>query len=319
MYYNHMIRKKRRLFIILAIVLVLLIAAVAAVALWRHSRNSVGAGTSLHTIAVNGIERSYRLYKPDAVSGSSPVPLVVMMHGALGSAKQAESSYHWNAQADKSNFIVAYPDGHKRTWAVSNNCCGPAARDHMDDVAFITQMVKEISSTLPVDEKRIYATGISNGGAMAYRLACNTSMFAAIGPVATTMLGECPSPAPVSVIHIHGTADQTFPYSGGPGKRSQAGENSTTNTAGPAIPDLIASWRSVDSCDEPAVTVSGVVAISAAKCPQGRGVELVTIEGAGHQWPGATPAEQRLLQLDPPSTALNATETVWQFFSSHAK
>jgi polyhydroxybutyrate depolymerase len=85
------------------------------------------------------------------------------------------------------------------------------------------------------------------------------------------------------------------------------------------VPALNASWRRIDHCAAPVVKTSGVVTTSAASCPAGRTVELITIAGAGHQWPGAVPdpLAQRLLGLDPPSTALNATQVIWRFFAAH--
>ena len=117
---------------------------------------------------------------------------------------------------------------------------------------------------------------------MAYPLACHTTIFAAIGPDSATELGSCPAPAPISVIHIHGTADKNIPYNGGLG-------DGRAHIDGPAIPALNASWRGTGHCAAPVIKTAGVVTTSAASCPDGRTVELVTIAGAGHQWPGATP------------------------------
>lgn len=97
---------------------------------------------------------------------------------------------------------------------------------------------------------------------LAYRLACQTTIFAAIGPDSATLLGSCPSPPAISVIHIHGIADQRIPYNGGPG----AGVN---HIDGPAIRALNARWRSVDRCAAPSITTAGVVTTSVATCPKG--------------------------------------------------
>jgi polyhydroxybutyrate depolymerase len=183
-------------------------------------------------------------------------------------------------------------------------------------------MVHAIAQSTGIDTRRIYATGISNGGALAYRLACDTDIFAAIGPDSATLLGDCPSPAQTSIIHIHGLADQTFPFTGGAGKRNQSAGSGSINTAGPAIPDVIASWEATNNCSYPAVTKNGLVTTSLAACQAGKAVELITIDGAGHQWPGGKPnsfAQNNILTLDPPSTALDATATIWQFFSMHPK
>jgi poly(3-hydroxybutyrate) depolymerase len=125
---------------------------------------------------------------------------------------------------------------------------------------------------------------------------------------------DCPAPAPVSVIHIHGTADTRIPYTGGTGE-------GVAHIDGPAVPDLVATWRATDRCGTPTVTVAGPVTTSTASCDGGRAVELVTIEGAGHQWPGSTghPVVDRLLGIDEPSTAVSATGTIWRFFAAHPR
>jgi len=189
---------------------------------------------------------------------------------------------------------------------VGGDCCGIPGRTGVDDVAFLVQVVATLRSRVPVDPARVYATGISNGGLMAYRLACDTTVFAAIGPDSATQLGPCPTPAPISIIHIHGTADRNIPYQGGTG-------DGVAHIDGPAVPALVAQWRTVDGCAAPAVTASGPVTTSVAGCPSGRAVELITIDGAGHQWPGS----RRAGALDPPSTALDATATIWSFFAAH--
>jgi polyhydroxybutyrate depolymerase len=237
-----------------------------------------------------------------------------MLHGGFGSGAQAEKSHHWDAEADSGHFVVAYPDGLNRAWNAGGGCCGVPGRTNADDVGFITAMVSAIQHEVPVNPSRVYATGISNGGIMAYTLACHTTIFAAIGPDSATELGSCPAPAPISVIHIHGTADKNIPYNGGLG-------DGRAHIDGPAIPALNASWRGTGHCAAPVIKTAGVVTTSAAGCPDGRTVELITIAGAGHQWPGATPnvLAQKLLHTDPPSTALNATQVIWQFFAAHRR
>ena len=187
-------------------------------------------------------------------------------------------------------------------------------RAGLDDVGFITAMVSAIGRGVPVDPRRVYATGISNGGIMAYTLACHTTLFAAIGPDSATERGGCPDPARLSVIAIHGTADRNIPYGGGRG-------DGIAHIDGPAIPALNASWRRTDHCASPVTKTAGVVTTSAARCPAGRAVEVITIAGAGHQWPGAEPDlfAQKLLHTDPPSTALNATRVIWRFFAAHPR
>lgn len=283
--------------------------------------SSIPDGSSAQSITVGGQQRTYRVYRPTSLSAGTPTPLVVMLHGALGTGQQAESSYGWDAEADAGHFVVAYPDGLNRTWAVSDTCCGPPAAKHVDDVAFITRVVSAISASLPVDQKRIYATGISNGGMLAYRLACDTTIFAAIGGDSTTMLSDCPSPAEASLIHIHGTADRTIPYAGGPGKRDNGGTGANpADTSGPPIPTLVSRWRTIDRCAPSSTSTKGEISTSVAECPDNRAVELITITGAGHQWPGQPGPQGRLAsRLDPPYQGLDATSTIWNFFAAHPR
>lgn len=273
---------------------------------------SAPVGRSQQSLQIGGLTRTLDVYRPrDLPPGA---PLVVMLHGGFGSADQAERYYGWDAEADRYHFAVLYPDGQNHAWNTGGGCCGDPARQGTDDVAFITAAVRAVEAEIPIDADRVYVTGISNGGMMAYRLACDTDLFAAIGPDSATQLGACPAPKPLSVLHIHGTADTRIRYNGGEGE-------GTAHINGPAVPTVIADWRTTDACTAPTVTVSGAVTTSAATCPDGRAVELITIAGAGHQWPGSPqrPGMEAVLGTDPPSTALNATDVLWQFFAAHPK
>jgi polyhydroxybutyrate depolymerase len=275
----------------------------------RSAAREFPGGTSVHTISVGGLNRSYRVYKPAGLTASAP--LVVVLHGGFGSAEQAEKAYGWDQFADTAKFMVAYPDGVGRAWNTGGGCCGRPAREGVDDAGFITAAVDDVTKNVAIDSTRIYATGISNGGMMAYALACNTGVFAAIGPDSATQLDACRSPHPTSVMHIHGTADTRIRYAGGQG-------DGAARINGPPVPDVNAFWRNVDQCAPPAIDTRGALTTSTANCPGGRSVVLITIDGAGHQWPGSGfTAVQRELGLDRPSDALNATETFWQFFAAH--
>jgi polyhydroxybutyrate depolymerase len=135
---------------------------------------------------------------------------------------------------------------------------------------------------------------MSNGGMMSYTLACDTALFAAIGPVSGIQLDPCRSPHPTSVLAIHGTADPLIPYGGGPGR-------GFVHINGPSVPQVNAFWRNVDHCDAPADATSGSVTTSTAGCADNRSVVLVTIDGGGHHWPDF------------------ATEKLWQFFAAHPR
>ncbi|HEY2791084.1 MAG TPA: PHB depolymerase family esterase [Micromonosporaceae bacterium] len=274
----------------------------------------IPVGKTSYCVEIGGLKRTFHVYRPDGLT--KPAPLVVFLHGGYGSGAQAEQYYGWDEEAKAHGFLVVYPDGYDRAWDTGGGCCGVPASLNIDDVAFITAVVAKIEASAPIDLHRVFATGISNGGIMDYRLACSTRLFAAIGPDSATELGSCDIPAPLSVIHIHGTADERIPYTGGPGAGS-------AHIDGPAVPTVAADWRRLDACAPPMQTTSdhGVITTSTAACAHGRSVELVTIAGAGHQWPGSPdrPVIQDALGLDAPFPDLNATDLIWSFFAAQAE
>jgi len=278
----------------LALAAVLALTATGCGPAQRRGQDPV-TGTQRHFVSVGGESRSYLLYRPAGLVG--PAPLVVMLHGGFGSGEQAQRAYGWDRAADIGHFVVAYPDGRNRAWNTGGGCCGEPARTGVDDVAFVTAMVADIESRVRVDPRRRYVTGISNGGMLAYTLACRTDLFAAIGPDAATRIGPCDSPSPLSVIHLHGTADERIRFDGEPGTGVAAVD-------GPPVPDVIADWRAVNGCAPASSTTDAAVTTDTATCPAGREVRLVTIDGGGHEWAGA-------------SDALNATDVIWEFFSAH--
>jgi polyhydroxybutyrate depolymerase len=250
-------------------------------------------GSSVHTISVGGHDRSYRLYKPKGLPASAA--LVIVLHGGFGTGDYAERNYGWDQLADSQKFVVAYPNGFNRAWNVNGaGCCGRPAKEGIDDVGFITAAVADIEHNIGINASHVYATGMSNGGMMDYALACETTLFAAIGPVSGTQLDPCRSPHPVSVMHIHGTADPLIPYGGGPG-------HGFVHLDGPPIQGTNAFWRNVDHCGAPATTTSGSVTTSTAGCPDNRSVVLITVDGGGHHWPDF------------------ATDKLWQFFAGHPR
>ncbi|MBS1674177.1 MAG: polyhydroxybutyrate depolymerase [Actinobacteria bacterium] len=270
-------------------------------------------GSAEYSLTSGGLSRTYRLYVPADLP--DPAPLVVMLHGGGGSGAIAERAFGWDAKADEGRFVVAYPDGlgpAVPAWNTLGDCCGYPAREGVDDVGFIQDMVAAIGSRIPLDDKRIYATGMSNGGMMAYTLACRTDLFAAIGPVSATMLDPCEHPAPASVIHIHGLRDTNVPFSGAKG-------TGTAAIDGPPIEQVIDDWRTTDDCATATTVAAGVVTTSTSTCAEGRAVELITIADGAHGWPTKPAARRTGKDGTGPSDALDATDTIWRFFSAHPK
>ena len=246
-------------------------------------------------MSFGGLDRSYRIYIPEGVQ--TPAPLVIMLHGGFGSAQQAERAYGWDQLADSVKFVVAYPDGEGRAWNTNGGCCGRPGRQNVDDVGLINAVVNDISANVGVDANRVYATGISNGGIMAYALACNTGTFAAIGPDSATQLDGCGAPHPTSIMHIHGTADRLIRYDGEPGV-------GVARIDGPPVPDLnafLARCRSMRAAGDHHRRTGDHIDRRLRRKPENRSVVLMTVDGGGHEWPPF------------------ATAGLWQFFAAHPR
>ncbi len=264
-------------------------------------------------VTSGGIVRTYRVFRPSS-AGAHPA-LVMMLHGGFGTGQGAEGADGWDALASARGFIVVYPDGIGRAWN-AGRCCGQPYARKIDDVAFLSAVIGEVERQDGADPHRVFVTGLSNGAIMAYRMACESpAEIAAIGPVAGDLQVPCEAPrSAVSVLAIHGTADQNVPLNGGYGTRG------FTHTDHTSVAGSLARWRAIDRCGNPQVTRRAPVTTERTACAGGAAVDLITIEGAGHQWPGSKPPPAwaaRMLDLDQPSTALDATAVLWEFFSRH--
>lgn len=283
---------------LLAAALAVVLAA-ATLAACAPRGDAPAAGTHERTVVVDGVERDYLVHVPRRLDDDPA--LVVMLHGGFGSGRQAERAYGWNAVAEDRGAIVAYPDGLDRTWN-AGDCCGPSERDDVDDLAFLTALVAELQAEFGVSPDRTFGTGMSNGAMMTYRAACETELFAAIAPVAGTIVTECVDPRGIPVLHVHGLDDTSVPMDGslgdGPGR-----------VDGMPVADAVDVFRTAGGCAPPETTQAPPVTTSTSTCPGGE-VVLVTVAGAGHQWPGSTAREG----ADEPSTALDATALIAEFF-----
>jgi polyhydroxybutyrate depolymerase len=273
-----------------------------------------GDGQTYH-LTDGARDRTYLLHRPAQLSRQTPVPLVIMLHGGFGSGSQAQNSYGWDDMADRQGFVVAYPDGIGHSWNAGGICCGPALRKNIDDLGFLTRLIDVVSKSENIDPGRVYLTGMSNGAAMAYRYACEGSYpIAAIGPVAGSFSYSCPKPHPVSVVAIHGLDDQHIPFTGGSGGKG------VTNGSWISVQQTLDAFRTVNNCQPTSSHQDGPLHTDSSTCEQGREVVLYTVDGAGHQWPGGVAKRglvQRMLGADQPSSAMDATSVLWDFFRRH--
>jgi polyhydroxybutyrate depolymerase len=288
------------------------VASLAAAGFGPVARAQVApVNAQVRELTSGGTVRTYRVVHP--ASAPAHPALVMMLHGGFGSGAQAESAYGWDAAAAAHGFVVVYPDGLAHAWN-AGRCCGAPYAQKVGDVAFLTAVIRDAEQRDGVDPDRVYVTGMSNGAIMAYRLACEAPVaIAAIGPVAGDLEVPCRAPhGPVSVLAIHGTADRNVPIAGG---FNTAG---ATHTDHASLADSLARWREIDRCGAPSVTRRPPLTTETARCAGGAEVGAITIDGAGHQWPGGKPsrlAALGVLGLDQPSRALDATAVLWEFFN----
>ena len=312
------IRISRKPILFLATLGVLLGCAFAAFAASRDNNTY----DQRQTLTVNGIMRSYVVRTPgEAAQGNGRLPLVLVLHGGGGNAANAEAMTGFTEKARKEGFVVVYPEGSGRfngkllTWN-AGHCCGYAMDHRVDDVAFISALIDKLIEDYPVDPKRIYATGMSNGGMMTHRLGIELpGRFAAIAPVVATLFGDEKRPEhPVSALILNGMLDRSVPNQGGhPGGRFSESWDGT-----PAEPVLAQAtfWAKANGCsDVPDKQDRGSSILWQYHCSPDRDVELYLVKDNGHAWPGGQKGSRR---GDKPSSSLNGTDVIWDFFKAHA-
>jgi polyhydroxybutyrate depolymerase len=284
------------------------------------ARNVPAPADTTYTLTHDGIERTYILHIPSSYDDANPTPLVMSLHGGGGDAVNQRRVSGFNDLADEKGFIVVYPNGTGRledkilTWN-GGTCCGYAVTNQIDDVGFIRALIAELQSQYNIDPKRIYATGLSNGGIMSYRLACDAAdIFAAIGPVAGTQnYVRCEPSEPVSVIHFHGTDDTHLPYGGG------SGDDSVAGVLFKSVDESMDFWLTFNLCNPMPTkeTFDDIQHETYSGCANEIEMELYTILGGKHAWPGSDgPAWPG---GDEPTQTISATEILWKFFASHPK
>lgn len=281
----------------------------------------LAAGDHMRYLTVDERSRQYLVHVPASVTASERVPVLFAIHGGLGNGALTQQTNAVDPVADREGFIVVYPFGTSRnspdellTWN-AGDCCGYAQTAQVDDVAYFEALIADLATVLPIDEARLYLTGMSNGGIMSYHLACQMpGVFAAIAPVAGTYHaaenGCAAEAAPLPVLHIHGYEDPHVPYDGGVGPDSIVGVDFES------VADSVGYWVAANGCTgEPQNNVDGIVEQQVwADCDGGVSVALYSVVGGGHTWPGHTGWRKR---NDPMST-LDGAALVWDFVSQYS-
>jgi len=263
---EHVSVKKKLHFISLMFGVLALLDAAHAAPLAAQS----SSGDYARSIVFDGRTRTYNVHVPPSYVAGSAVPLVMDFHGYTSNSNAQASLSGFRQVSDAENFIVAYPQGVGNSWNAATFCCGEALAGRVDDVGLAVAIVDAISAEFTVDSERVYATGLSNGGALAHRLACEASeVFAATAPVAFPLgilpLSACQPSRPITVAHFHGLGDSTVPYEG--------------TFWAPASQASFASWAEKNQCEGSPVVDGPCETFT--QCAEGVETTLCSLNG-GH-------------------------------------
>lgn len=277
------------------------------------------------SLAFGGRIRTYCVHHPAGRDRNRSLPLVLALHGAGSNAEAMMQFSGLHKKADQAGFLVACPNGtgkyrNRYTWN-AGNCCAFAQRNEVDDVSFLRQLIQELKQEYPVDSRRVYATGMSNGAMMVYRLASELAdQLVAVAPVAGGMAIETCSPSrPVSIVHFHGTDDQFVPFEGG------VGEQTPVKIAHLSVEHAVTAWVAANGCNQLPIESrvprrvddgTSVRIMSYGNGNEGSEVLLYIIEGGGHTWPGRNPP---LKSLGRSTRNIIANDLIWAFFQRHVR
>jgi polyhydroxybutyrate depolymerase len=284
------------------------------------------AGTHLRKLRFAGDTRRYVLHVPEGLDPARPAPLVIALHGGGGHAEfmADDERYGLVGTADRAGFVVVFPNGHSRfrrgrlaTWN-AGGCCGRARDVGSDDVGFVRAVVADVGTQIRIDRERIFATGMSNGGMMAYRLACEaTDLVRAVASVAgTEAVARCRPSRPISVLHIHARNDTHVLFDGGAGPEAFRDPSKVMDFV--SVPQTVARWVERNRCDSHprrSLDVPGAYCETYEECRDGVSVRLCVTEQGGHSWPGAEVVRRG---KEPASQALDANDAIWEFFRASA-
>lgn len=265
-------------------------------------------GTTLSdSIVSGGIQRKFKLYKPNSYTGNTPVPLLLNLHGYTSNATQQQFYSNFMPIADTANFLMVYPEG---TAPLGSQFWNAGIAGSPNDIAFLNNLIDSLMQQYNIDPNAVYSCGMSNGGIMSYYMAClSNTKIAAIASVTGTMFNTWLNALPgriVPVIEIHGTADNTVPYNG-----------SVSNNMAP-IDTVLKRWRTHNACNSSSLvttvtntnTSDGATAVN-YKFYNANGkayVEHYKVTNGTHTWPGA-PVNLGVTCMD-----FNASAEIWRFF-----
>jgi len=302
-----------------------IVLAVGALVAAGHARDDAAPspGTeAVQTLSHGGRQRTYLLHD---FSNGRPAPLVVVLHGGGGNARNAVAMTGFDRIGVRERLIVAYPNGtgpserlQMFTWN-AGHCCAYAMRSKVDDVGFIAALIEHLTTSGRVDVSRIFVTGMSNGGMLVHRLGRELSpRIAALAPVVGAVFGDEPPPAgPVPVYVVVGADDERVPGAGGLLRLPRLVERGAADhPVAPAI-EQARYWARANACRSSQESRSAAcVQIVWRECDAGADIVFVSVNGNGHAWPGGRPGRAG---ADTPTRAFDASAEIWRFFADHPR
>jgi polyhydroxybutyrate depolymerase len=273
----------------------------------------------------DGASRGYELFVPPTYDGSAALPLVLALHGRAGSGERMAHLTGFDIRAAENHFLVVYPDSVDDHWNYLHGI--PGAPEGPDDIDFLTRLVDAVGRDYRIDRERLYVVGISNGGFMAQRLACEPDAgIKAFASVAASGYGAMPATCaprrPIDALYLHGTADHLVPWKG----QIVTNDSGDSQVVTLPVSESMKFWSRVNGCDPELETrdlprsgrspETRVRIYTTRACKDGARVALYAIVGGGHNWPGRD-------GLIPPHIAgavnldFHATDAIWSFFDHH--
>ncbi len=288
------------------------------------SQGGSRTGSPMIPLSHGGLGRPYLLHAPTTLAPGN-VPLVVELHGRGIDPVAFDRWTGFTALADQAGFVLAMPSAVGEIW--NDGRYPELMRDGPDDVGYLLAVIDDACTRLPIDRRRVYVVGMSNGATMAGRLACELperiAGFAQVaGTAAVEIAARCHPGIPVPILQVHGTGDDAAPYAGGR-RHSLRARLLIRHAAGPCVgvEEWARAWVSVNrALDGPVVTAlppDTTVRRWSGASPASD-VVFYRIDGGGHTWPGNQQPLPRLL-FGRTSHTFAATKVIWEFLSAHAR
>lgn len=265
--------------------------------------------------------RMYKIHVPKSYKTETATAVLFAFHGGGGDMNHQanDSLYNQISKSNQEGYIVVFPNGYSpyksgklATWN-AGKCCGDARDLKIDDVGFVKEIIKNLEHQLNIDKSKIFASGMSNGGMMSYRLACEMSdVFKGIAAVAgTDNTIDCSPKNPISILHIHAKDDTHVLFNGGAGKKAFKDLSKVTDFN--SVPNTMKKWVKHNACDAKPKRVlekEGAYCDLYSKCKNGVEVQLCVTDTGGHSWPGG----KKPRSDEKPSYAISANDVIWDFF-----